>query len=138
VLGGLDPDGRYSVRAEEPDGSSVSVKRDVVPGAEIKIALPNTSKLAGTVADEHGRPLDSFMLELVAAELDSPRVLQFSRANGRFAINRVPPGKLSLFASGGADLSAHSQIDLSAGSVREDVHLTLRSQASPEPTPNAL
>lgn len=138
VLGRLDPDGHFSVRAEEPDGSTVSVKRDVVPGAEIKIALPNTSKLAGTVADEQGRPLDSFMLELVAAELDNPRVLQFSRANGRFAISRVPPGKLRLFASGEPDLSAHSEIDLSAGSVREDVHLRLRSQAAPDLTPSAL
>ncbi len=136
VLGGLDPNASYSVRAEEPDGSSVKVQRSVVAGTKITITLPNSSRLAGTVSDEQGRPLDSFVIELTPSELDSPRVMQFSRTNGRFSIDRVPPGKVSVLASGGAGLRAHSEIDLSGGTAREDLRLTLRPLAALDPTPN--
>src|SRR5262249_2952047 len=122
---------------EEPDGSSTSVAREVRAGTSITLALAASCRLAGSVSDASGHPIDGFAIQLVSLESGKPRYAQFTRAAGRFSLERVPAGKLRVTASDGAGQVARAEVELSAGQNLQGLQLTLQSLSMMAAIPSA-
>ncbi len=126
--------GRWVVAASAQDHAASEPVRVELPaeGRGARFVLPRCASVSGRVVDSNGLPVAGARVEPVelrasGAHRDEGRATR-SAADGRFALDRLPPGRWRLGARVDAGLAPSEPLALvlGAGERRTDVELALR------------
>jgi protocatechuate 3,4-dioxygenase beta subunit len=113
---------------------------EVPPPEPLEVVLEPAGRIAGTVVDESGRPVEGATVvirepEAVLPGIPGGRLVGGARADteGRFAAEGLPPGRFRLQVAGTGYVSAEAgPFELAAGEAREGVEVVLRRGAALE------
>jgi hypothetical protein len=124
TLSNLAPDAQFDVRALTPYGSA-AVQRNVSPGAELVIQLPEPASISGIAVDAAGRPIPQLRATAITRDSDSKQTRMFFDSSGRFSLPSVAPGAVQLSLVSADGRSATSALELSAGQHLSGLSLQL-------------
>jgi PDZ domain-containing protein/carboxypeptidase family protein len=119
------------VRAEHPTEGASEPTTLKVGGLPANIELRPMGTIAGRALElAGGRPLSPYTLTMRAEGRASDadlRTVYVSDSNGRFRVEGVAPGLISLFVTGPGG-KGHTELELSPGEAKEGVEIGVRDQ----------
>lgn len=130
----LDWDGCTAVARSSSHGASAAV--ELRRGAENRLDLPAQGGIAGTVTDERGLPVTTFLVALDHAVLAdgsrAPGAMQrkFDDAEGRFTLERMGAGRWTLLVSAAGRPQTKVEVPVEPGKVTDDVRVRLERGAT--------
>ena len=134
----------YRLRAVQPF-ESAAVLSGVKAGSKVTLVLPAAASIRGVVAVERGGalPADAFV-QVHHPEAAIRRTARVSSSDGRFVIDQIPPGRVTVMVAGSEVSSSPREVELTGGQRLEGLQLavspaltstdgTSRSNSGPEP-----
>jgi hypothetical protein len=130
TLTNLAPGAQFDVRALTPYGTA-AVQRNVSPGAELVIQLPEPASISGVALDDAGRPILQLMATAITRDADSKQTRMFFDPAGRFSLPSVAPGAVELSLVSADGRSATSALELAAGQHLTGLSMQLTATTPP-------
>ena len=124
ALEGLVEGARYRFDAKQPFGAEATL-RNIALGESVRIVLPATGSIAGVVVDEQGKALPGFYLQATHGETGAVRLGRVAGPDGRFRVERVPAGAITLSVTDMKAADGEHKLSLRAGEQLDGVRLTV-------------
>jgi hypothetical protein len=134
TIEGLQVGATYRLRAVQPF-ESAAVLSGVKTGSEVTLVLPAAASIRGVVAVERGGTLPSAaIVQVHHREAGIRRTARIS-SSGQFAIDQIPPGRVTVMVAGSEVRSSPQEIELTGGQRLEGLQFAVsRAPALPEET----
>jgi hypothetical protein len=114
-----------TVRVEQPFGA-VGIRKGARPGEDVIVTIPATGSLSGMAVDATGAPVTRFVATIREPHAGVFRSQVIWSADGRWAIQRVPPGRVDLFADDRRGGTARTTIVVLPEQSVDDIRLQFR------------
>lgn len=116
---------RCTLRADQSADGGVGIAKDVRPGDDTLITMPELGSLSGTAMAADGTPVTRFQLSVRGSE-GMPRTENVTARDGLWSLPRVVPGRMVVFAFDPSLGDAQARVDLAPGERRDGVALQFR------------
>lgn len=120
-------DARCTLRADQSADGGVGIARDVRPGDDALITMPELGSLSGTAMAPDGTPVTRFQVSVRSSE-GMTRTETLTARDGHWSLSRVVPGRMVVLAYDPSlgDAQAQARVDLAPGERRDGVELQFR------------
>ncbi len=119
-----------TVRAQQP-GGTIGVKDAAHPGDDIVIAMRPLGSLNGSAQTTDGVAVEQFTISIQNQELEQTRSETVTCSGGNWALQRVVPGKLNLFARDNSGEFARMEVELAPGQNLTGIGLAFVPRSGP-------